>query len=141
MSKKRFKASTTIELAYMMPIVLLAFTSIIYLAFYFHDKSILYSTLMEGTIIQKQQLHVQEPIKEADLEKHIKYQLSNKLLFFKLSSLNIVVTSEQINIEAIIEKHNLKIKEKNQRLLKRPEDNIRNINRIGDVASEINHKD
>ncbi len=141
MRKKQFKASTTIELACMMPVILLAFTSIIYLAFYFHDKSILYSVLMEGAIIQKQQLHAQDPIEEADLEKYIQNQLSNKLLFFELSSLDIVVTSNKINLEAIIEKHKLRVKEKNQMVLKKPEEGIRNINRIGDVASGINHKD
>lgn len=141
MKNKKLKASTTIELAYMMPVVLLVFTYIIYLSFYFHDKSILYSVLVDSTMIQKQQLRAQQPIEKTDLEQNIQKQLSKKLLFFKLKNLDIVITSKQITIKAVIEKNKLKILEKSQMRLEKPEDNIRTVNRIEGVKNKINNKD
>lgn len=53
---KKVRGSATVEMAYMMPVIFLAFVSAIYMVFYLHDKNIVIGAAYETAIVGAQKL-------------------------------------------------------------------------------------
>lgn len=104
MEWKKLKGSTTIEMAYIMPVILLVFSVTIYCVFYLYDKNVLYATAYEGAIIGKSQYATTTGIVEEELEEFLIERSQNRLLFFTLDSLEIEIEEERVIIELQVEK-------------------------------------
>ncbi len=74
--------STTIEMAYIMPVILLIFSVTVYSTFYLYDKNILYGLAYEAAVIGSNQYNTKEGIHEKEIEDFILQKSRNELILF-----------------------------------------------------------
>lgn len=79
---KTYKASTTIELALMMPVLLLVIIGVIHTSFYYHDKNVMYGKVYELGAIGKQQVRTKGALEPDELIAHFYDTCNDKLLLF-----------------------------------------------------------
>lgn len=104
MKSKQVKGSMTIEMTYIMPVILLVFAVTIYCTFYLYDKNILCAIAYEGVVIGKNQYATATGIEEEELEKFPLENGENRLLFFVLDDVKIEVEEDAIGIDLHVEK-------------------------------------
>lgn len=95
---KSYKASTTIELALMMPVLLLVIIGVVHASFYYHDKGVIYGKVYELGAIGKQQVRIEGGLDEALLISHF-YEVTNeKLLLFTEVDCQVIEQGEGVRI-------------------------------------------
>lgn len=107
---RRYKASTTIELAMMMPVLLLVITGVIHVSFYYHDKNIIYGKVYELEAIGVQQDRLSIELDTQELMEHYYESIEGKLLLFSEISCHVTATSMGITISVAAEKGFMSIK-------------------------------
>lgn len=104
MIKSRCKASTTIELAMMMPVVLLVITIVVQAGLYYHDKNLIYGKVHELGAIAIQQERSATGFDREVLVEHYKESLEGKLLLLGEVSCDVVKWGDHISISVAAEK-------------------------------------
>ena len=96
MVMKRCQASTVIEMAYLMPVVLLVWAFVIYLVLFFHDKVLISAAAYETAVVGSEIIHEEDEIDAERLEFYFSERIHRKLLFFR--SVSVVVEKENNQI-------------------------------------------
>lgn len=135
------RASTVVEMAYLMPVVLLMWMLVIFALFYYHDKNIIsgaaYETAVAGSEWYHEQKHIQENGKEGgeedqelSEEKLVAYfqkRIRGKMIFFGQASVEIEKTDQRILVKAEAGKRRMAITVEKGAALTVPEEEIRKI--------------
>lgn len=119
------KAVYTVEIACIMPIVILIITGVILTTFYFHDKNILYSKVYETGVIGRQMYHNPEGVVVEKLESFMDEKCVPKMLLFSQVEYSIEVDKDEILIEASMEKASRRVTVQRQYQLNHGEEEIR----------------
>lgn len=127
--RKSIHASSTVEMAYMMPLFFLIFVCIVQLTFYFHDKNILYGAAYETVVVGAQRCRMGET-KESELHALFKERLAGKLLLFKGASEDINMEKDTVSIKAIASKGKMVINTHVTANIIAPEKKIREVRNI-----------
>lgn len=97
--RKKLRASSTVEVLYIMPIVFLVFQVCVYLGFYFHDKNVLQSLTYEALIISRSMYYMDGTVETQTVETFLKEGLEEGLFFLSIEDGEIEVTVDgKINI-------------------------------------------
>lgn len=104
MLKERYKASTTIELAMMMPVVLLVITVVINASFYYHDKNVIYGKVYELSAIALQQERISTGLDAQELTIYYQDLVEGKLLLFGEVSCGVVEKGDGLEITVAADK-------------------------------------
>ena len=86
------KGSTTVEMAYVMPLIFLVFLIIVRTTFYYHDKSILDGMAYEAVTTAVQTAR-NPKAKEADVETFCRERIRWKLIYFSMPEVSVNVTT------------------------------------------------
>ena len=124
------KASATIEVTYIMPVILLVFMVAVHSGFYYHDKNILQGTIYEATIIGAQQYRLEDSVDSESVRLFVEEKCKGKLLFFNLASLTIKEEKNEVRIEATMKKRGMSIKIQKSMPLLKQENHIRDLRRV-----------
>lgn len=127
----RLKASATIEMIYIMPVIFLVFLVTVYLGFFFHDKNVLQGLVYEATVIGSEKFREEEEIDEAVLLEFLQNKSQERLLYFPVPEVEVVITDDTLAISAITNKYNMNIAVEKSVPLIIPEIDIRSVNIIG----------
>lgn len=130
---RRLKGSATIEMAYIMPVIFLAFIAIVYAVFYFHDKNILQGTAYETAVIVSQKMRTQE---EADGESIFRERLGSKLIFFDTPSVTIDSGEQEITVSVTARRRAMGIFVEQRAGVVTAEKHIRDQRRIENIVQE-----
>jgi len=130
---KSLKGSTTIEMAYIMPVVFLVFTAIVYVTFYYHDKNIIQGTAYETAVIVSQKERLGET---ADGVQYFSERLGNKLIFFDYPEVDISQNEQQVTISVCVKRGSMAIKVEQRAALIAPEKKIRDSRRLEKLIQE-----
>lgn len=121
---KYAKGSTTVEMAYVMPLVFLVFLMIVRTTFYYHDKSILNGMAYETLTAAVQT--VRNPKGEtADAEAFCRERLSGKLIYFSAPEVAVQATKDQAKITIQASRGRMRIRVMRQVKIPHPEKKIR----------------
>ena len=88
------KGSTTVEMAYVMPLIFLVFLIIVRTTFYYHDKSILDGMAYEAVTTAVQTAR-NPKAKEADVETFCRERIRWKLIYFSMPEVSVNVTDDE----------------------------------------------
>lgn len=121
----RYKASTTIELSMMMPVILLVITAVIYAGFYYHDKNIIYSKVYELGAIGKQESRLNPALDCKMLEEYLEKAIENKVLLITEISCSIEENNDQLCVTVEAYKRSMSIKVEKEFAIYYVEQNIR----------------
>ncbi len=138
---KKIKGSATVELVYMMPVILLVCVVSIYIMFYFHDKNILIGAVYETAVVGAQKVKWDEEEVTSQLQKLFEERTRGKFIFFAKASVKIEVSDEAVEVRARAEKGRMKMNASQKVTVTSPEEYIRDFRRIQNVWKQNINED
>ena len=121
----KMKGSTVIEMAYLMPVVLLCWMLIIFTFFYYHDKNIIGGAAYETAVVGSEQWRWEKKLTEGEMEEYFQNTIKRKLLFFDRVSVTTTLTGKEFTVEASARKKRMSVAVKRSAAISVPEDNVR----------------
>lgn len=122
------RASTVVEMAYLMQVVLLVWVLVIFALFYYHDKNIVAGAAYETAVVGSELYHEEKKVME-DAEERISGYFQNrirgKLIFFSRVSVEVRIEKERIQIRAGARKRGMTLSVEKGAALTIPEEEIR----------------
>lgn len=119
------KGSTTVEMAYIMPVVLLAFIAVIYASFFYHDKNIMYGTAYEAAVVGAQKERTIQGLDGGEVSAQFQQQIQGKLIFFSGAQVEVWEEGNYIVAQVSAEKGRMRILAKKKTAAAQPEKFIR----------------
>lgn len=138
---KKVKGSATVELAYMMPIIFLAFITTIYIIFYFHDKNILIGAAYETAVVGAQKVRWDEEDVKGEMEKLFQERVRGKFIFFSRASVEIEISKEMVNVEARASKRKMRMSTRQKATITEPEQYIRELRKVQNAWKQNTNED
>lgn len=121
---RKLKASITIEMAYIMPTVVLMLLLTIYTIFYYHDKNILIGSAGETAVLGAQ-IERQRRENKADLHNFYRERVKGKLILLHLTGVEITEGKNWIEVTAWAGKSRMRVSVKQKAIVPEPEKKIR----------------
>ncbi len=122
--KKDMKASTVIEMSYIMPVFLFLFLLIMYTVFYYHDKAVLNGAAAETAVLGAQAERRKET-KEYDLEKIFHERTEGKLIFLTGANVTVQKDEKEITVSVFAQKNLMRLSICQKAAIVNPEEKIR----------------
>ena len=121
----KLKGSTVVEMAYLMPVVLLCWMTVIFALFYYHDKNIIGGAAYETAIVGSEEWRWQKEIEDGKMEQYFQKRIENKLIFFDTVSVETAVVKDEFEVTAGAQKRKMRVSVKRSAALTVPEEKIR----------------
>lgn len=121
----KLKGSTVVEMAYLMPVVLLCWMAVIFALFYYHDKNIIGGAAYETAIVGSEEWRWKKEIEDGKMEQYFQKRIENKLIFFDTVSVETVVVKDEFEVTAGAQKRKCSVSVKRSAALTVPEEKIR----------------
>lgn len=130
--KKTVKGVITVEMSYLIPIVLLVFTVTVYTVFYYHDKNILIGAAAETAVVGVQM--ERKPDEEVELNQFFRERVGNKLILFSDVGVSVENSKKWIRVDAYAGsgRRTLRVMQKAEKA--EPEKTIRRKRNIEDIV-------
>lgn len=122
--KKDMKASTVIEMSYIMPVFLFLFLLIMYTVFYYHDKAVLNGAAAETAVLGAQ-VERRKETKEYDLEKIFHERTEGKLIFLTGANITVQKDEKEITVSVSAQKNLMRLSICQKAAIVNPEEKIR----------------
>lgn len=122
--KKDMKASTVIEMSYIMPVFLFLFLLIMYTVFYYHDKAVLNGAAAETAVLGAQ-VERRKETKEYDLEKIFHERTEGKLIFLTGANVTVQKDEKEITVSVSAQKNLMRLSICQKAAIVNPEEKIR----------------
>lgn len=98
--KKGFRGVITVEMSYLIPVVLLIFLLVIYTVFYYHDKNILIGAAGETAVAGVQMERRPDKKGQTDLVEFFQERIRGKLVFFSGIQVSVDVSKKWVEVDA-----------------------------------------
>ena len=121
----KLKGSTVVEMAYLMPVVLLCWMAVIFALFYYHDKNIIGGAAYETAIVGSEEWRWEKEIEDGKMEQYFQKRIENKLIFFDTVSVETAVVKDEFEVTAGAQKRKMRVSVKRSAALTVPEEKIR----------------
>lgn len=131
---RALKGSMTVEMSFLMPIILLLIMSSILAAFYFHDKNILSGAAYETAVVGSTKMREKDKVAEGELEALFRERVGRKCILFAGSSASVSIKKTEICIKASARKGRFGLSVIKRAAVTEPEDYIRDIRRVKEIA-------
>lgn len=130
-NRRMCRASTVVEMAYLMPVVLFVWMLVILALFYYHDKNIISGAAYETAVVGSELYHEGEFVanKQTDIERklsgYFRDRVWGKMIFFGQAAVMIQVEDERIVVKAGASRRWLSLYVEKGAALTVPEEEIR----------------
>lgn len=121
---RTLKASITIEMAYVMPTVVIVLLLTIYTIFYYHDKNILIGAAGETAVLGAQ-MERQKGENKADLHNFYRERVKGKLVLLHLTGIEVTKGKKWIEVAAWAGKSRMHVFVRQKAMIPEPEKKIR----------------
>lgn len=118
------KGSATVEMSYIMPLLLLLFLFITYTVFYYHDKLILNGAAAETAVLGAQ-LERKKEAADYDLEEIFEERIKGKLIYMTDVDVSVQRNEDEITVSAAAQKSVMKLNICQKAAIVKPEEKIR----------------
>lgn len=126
----------TIEMSFILPIVLFVFAGIMYTVFYFHDKNIMIGAAAETAVLGAQMERKPETSENPDLSDFYQQRIAGKLILFPDPVARIRVSEGRVTVSVTAEKGRMKLSVQQQAAVVNPERTIRRKRALESIGSE-----
>lgn len=128
------KGSMTVEMSFLMPIILMLIMNSILAAFYFHDKNILAGAAYETVVVGSTQMRKKDKTTAGELEALFRERAGRKCILFPGSSVSVNIGKTEIGVQILAHKGRLGLSVAKKAAVTEPENYIRDIRRIKEIA-------
>lgn len=132
MEKKGLKGVVTVEMSYILPMILFVLALVVYTVFYFHDKNILIGAAAETAVLGAQMERKPDARGQTDLSEFCNRRIAGKMILFGKPAINVEVTDKQVTVSAAANHRGMSLEVRQQAPVLKPEDKIRKKEVIGD---------
>lgn len=123
--KQEVKGIMTVEMSYLIPMILSIFLLIIYTVFYFHDKAILNGAAGETAALWAQIERRPEGSEQMDLNQFWSDRIESKLILFSEAAMEMNKSDDQVWVNVHAQKGKMRVEISRCALVVRPEERIR----------------
>lgn len=134
--QKQVGGVTTVEMAYLMPILFLAFILAVYTAFYYHDKCILLGAASETAVLGAQVQRKPDETGQTDIEAFFQERISGKLIFFPGAQVQVSLSEKWVEVQVSAGQKGMQISVMQNASVVKPEKLIRMKRTAEDLAGE-----
>lgn len=127
MKRRTCKASTVVEMAYLMPVVLLCWMLVVFALFYYHDKSVIAGAAYESAVMGTELWAEETGYRSAKIEDYFRERINGKLLFYRNVEVRIMVDQAEIRVEAEAVKYLMMLHVEEQAAVTEPEKVVRDM--------------
>ena len=139
MKKHGLNASFTIEMSFLIPLILFVFMEIVLCMFYFHDKNVLNSAAYEAAVVGSSKSRTKEGISEEELNAFLKERIRGKCILFSSCQMSTSIQEEEVLVEIHARKSGYTIAIEKKAKLTEPEERIRDRRRLDIKNGETNN--
>lgn len=135
--KRSFRGVITVEMSYLIPMVLLLFLLVVYTVFYYHDKNILIGAASETAAAGAQLERRPDKKGQGGLEDFFQERIRGKLVLFSGAQVSADVSKKWVEINAHAENRGMRVHIFQRAAVTNPEKAIRRKR----ILENITHKD
>lgn len=139
MKKHGLNASFTIEMSFLIPIILFVFMEIVLCVFYFHDKNVLNSVAYEAAVVGSSKLRTKDGISEEELNTFLKDRIRGKCVLFSSCQISTSMQEEEVLVEIHARKKGYTVSIEKKAKVTDPEKRIRDRRRLDIKNGEKNN--
>ncbi len=133
-SGRVLKGSMTVEMSFLIPIILLLIMSSILASFYFHDKNILAGAAYETAVAGSTKMREKDKVTEGELKSLFRERAGKKCILFAGSSVSASIGKSEICIKASARKGRFGLSVIKKAAVTDPENHIRDVRRVKEIA-------
>lgn len=130
MNNRKLKASMTVEMSLLVPLILFIFMGLIMTVFYFHDKNIMNGAAYETVVVGSTKMREKNKITESELVEFCKERMDGKCIFLTSQEVSASIEEEEILVEISARKKGFGVSVEKSAAITEPEKKIRDIRRL-----------
>ena len=127
------KGSTIVEMTYLMPLVLMVWVMVIFMLFFYHDKSVVVGAAYEASVVGSELWMQKDDYRSAKIENYFKERIDGKLLFFENIDVKVFVYDTKVLLRAAASKYIMSFEIEAQATITEPENVIRQMNIMDEI--------
>ena len=129
MEHKLLNGSMTIEMSFLMPIILFLIMNCILVVFYYHDKNVLAGAAYETAVVGSTKAREKEGVKEEEIASLFEQRAKNKCILFSNPDASITASDEEIEVAVTASRSRMHLTIIKKAAVTEPEKYIRDIRR------------
>lgn len=135
--RKECCASTIVEMAYLMPVVLLTWMLVIFALFYYHDKTLAIGAAYETVAVSSEWYKESDEVDIETVSKYFQNRIRGKLLFFSYMSADVQLESNWLTLDVSARRRGMRMNVVQKVEIRNPEKEIRRIQIIKDGLEDL----
>jgi len=132
---KMVKGSLTVEMSYLVPIILFLFVSLVQATFYFHDKAVLAGAAYETAVVGSTKMREKEPPDEETLAALCRERIGRKCLLFSGTTVEVDLEEKEIIVKIRAARRGFSVSVEKRAAVTDPEKKIRDARKGKEFAS------
>lgn len=133
--KRKLKGSTTVEMAFLMPIILMIFMSCMFAIFYFHDKAVISGAAYETAVVGSTKMREKKKVTESELQALLTQRIGRKCIFYGGVNEKVSIEKEAIIVKVSAKKRRFGLSVEKRAAITEPEKEIRKKRRVEGLLS------
>lgn len=129
MRQTLLKGSLTVEMSFLMPMILFLIMNCILAVFYYHDKNILSGAAYETAVVGSTKAREKDGVTEEELKSLFQQRVQNKCILFAGSDAVIDVGEDEITVTVTASRRRMQLSVIRRAAVTEPEKYIRDIRR------------
>lgn len=130
MKKYNLQGSMTVEMSFLMPIILFLIMGCVFAVFYYHDKNILSGAAYETAVVGSTKAREREGLREGELETLFYQRARDKCIMFVHLQVSVKVEKDGIEVTAGASRKFMKVSVVKRAAITEPEKKIRDLRRL-----------
>lgn len=127
---REVRGSMTVEMSFLMPLILFLIMACILVVFYYHDKNILAGAAYETAVVGSTKAREKDGVKEGEMEQLFAQRAGGKCVLFVHPEVEITVGEEEITVEVYASRKWMELSVSKKAAVTQPERYIRNLRRL-----------
>lgn len=137
----KLRGSMTVEMSFLMPMILFLIMNCILAVFYYHDKTILAGAAYETVVVGSTKMREKEPPEEGELKELFRERVDGKCILFPGYNAVISISDQKIEMNVTASKGRWKVSVVKKAAVTEPEKYIRNYRRIKRIGNGTENND
>ncbi len=124
------RGSITVEMSFLMPMILLLIMGCILAVFYYHDKNILSGAAYETAVVGSTKAREKDGVKTGELENLFHQRVGRKCILFSDVRASVVISADETEVTATALRKHMKVSVSKRAAITKPEKYIRDLRRL-----------
>ena len=135
--ERELKGAITVELSYLIPVILMIFLTVVYVTFYYHDKNILIGAARETAAVGAQLERKPDENGQTDLAGFYQERIQGKLILFSGAQASVNITRKWVEVNAYAERKWMRLHVVQRAAMAEPEAAIRRLWMLEKAADAV----